>query len=151
MTGFELDRKNTKSNLRAEFHRDDVTGREMVTIRIKGSNDTSIQKVEPHHISMWPVEYQAFKTNNPDIEIGGTPLMEIPGMTPEKVRNYKLNGVRNVEELSELSDMNCNLMGHGVLTDRSVARLLLEARSKAGASTPAPKKVKAADAHAGAN
>ena len=124
MTGFKPNTIQTVNNLRARFYVDDLTGREMVEISFKGnvSTDTSILKVTNEHIAKFPAEYQQFKTNAPDVEIGGTPLMDLPGMIPEKMRHYKLNGIRNAEELAAISDAVCSNVGMGALTDRTIAR-----------------------------
>jgi len=130
MTGFKAEQVKTVNNLRARFFTDDLTGREMVEIGFKGniSTDTSILRVTPEHIAKFPAEYQQYKTNSPDIEIGGTPLMDLPGMIPDKMRHYKLNGIRNAEELAAISDAVCSNVGMGALTDRTIARNHLAAK-----------------------
>lgn len=130
MTGFKEEQVRTVNNLRARFYRDDLTGREMVEIGFKGnvSTDTSILKVSNEHIAKFPAEYQQFKTNAPDVEIAGTPLMDLPGMIPEKMRHYKLNGIRTAEELANISDAVCSNVGMGALTDRTIARNHLAAK-----------------------
>lgn len=130
MTAFKTTVSNTVNNLRARFYTDDITGREMVEIGFKGnlSTDTSIARVTPEHIAKFPAEYQAFKLQAPDIDIGGTPLMDLPGMIPDKMRHYKLNGIRNAEELAGISDAVCANVGLGALTDRTIARNHLAAK-----------------------
>lgn len=115
------------SNLRPEFYKDEDTGRTMIRVANLASKDVYVAKAQPEHFRQFPVAFEAFEKGGAEIDVGGTPLIDVPGISKDITRGYRLKGVRNAEELAALSDAACSQMGTGVLAARKAAQLLLKA------------------------
>lgn len=115
-------------NVRARFYRDEDTKQIWFEANVLSSKDVYVAKARPEHIEKYAREYEAFDKGQEDIDVGGTSLLEVPGVTKDVARKYKLAGVRNAEELAGLSDGSCTQLGLGVLTARKAAQNMLAAR-----------------------
>lgn len=115
------------SNLRAEFFKNEDTGRIMIRVANLASKDIYEAKAQPEHIQQFSDAYAAFENGKSEPDIGGTALTEVPGINREIAKVYRLKGVRNAEELAVLTDAACSQMGTGVLAARKAAQLLLRA------------------------
>jgi flagellar capping protein FliD len=115
------------SNLRVKFTRNEDTGVVMIEVANLSSKDVYVAKAQAEHIKQYPAEYDAFEKGSPVVDVGGTPLTDVPGVNKEIAKAYRLKGVRNAEELAALSDAACSQMGTGVLAARKSAQLLLRA------------------------
>lgn len=123
-------------NVRAKFFKDGDFDR--VEISIVGDPNTFIKKVEPSDIKQFPLEWESYRAGEREVEYGGTPLTDVPGVDPGKSVAYKLKGVHNAEMLAELTDAGCRNMGLGALSDRRGAQLLLKANEHDRLKAAAP-------------
>lgn len=114
--------------LRAKFFRDEFTNRDMIEIKIIGDPNTHVTKVDPSHIAKWPDEWRAYEQGKAEVEVVGTPLQEVPGITRELAMGLKLKGVRTAEELAALDNEAAKQLGPGLMTLAKVARLMLQAK-----------------------
>lgn len=115
--------KNTK--VRAHFFKDD-RNRDMVELKIVGDPNTLIRKVIPTDLQEWPGEWAAYQGGQDSIDVGGTPLTEVPGITRDLATAYRLKGVRNAEELAALDDAAVKSLGMQGLAFRRTAQLLIK-------------------------
>lgn len=113
-------------NLRPEFFKRD-DGALMIRVANLASKDIYEAKAQPEHFTQFPHAYEAFEKGAPETEVSGTPLTDVPGITKEIARGYRTKNIRNAEELAALSDAACSAMGHGILTARKSAAMLLKA------------------------
>lgn len=115
------------SGLRATFFKDGAS----VFVRIKNIHDKfSIveRKATGEDTARFPAEYAAYESGLNEVEVVGTKLTEVPGITPAIERNYKLKGIRTAEELAGLSDAGCQNIGLGGITNRKAAQHMLAAK-----------------------
>jgi len=143
---FTETKSNSRSNLRPVFSREN--GQDYIEISIVGDPNVFRGKVTPKDVARFPREWDAYQKGRPaDEDVPGTPLTEIPGLTPNIAAQLKLKGVRTVEELAGLNDMACSQVGMGALTLRKSANLLIRARQadalEAVVAAVKPKKKKA--------
>lgn len=117
------------NKLRATFFRDGA--RDMIEIKIIGDPNTVIRKVEPKDLSQFASEWTAYEAGKGDVDVGGTPLTEVPGILPALAVAWKLKGVRNAEELAALDDHAIRSLGMNALSFRTAAQNLLAARELA--------------------
>lgn len=110
----------------ARFFRDE--GQDFVEISFVGSKDTIVHKVRPEHMARFRDEWTAFCDGVPLKKRDGTPLTDIKGMQEVTAERYISQNIHNMEELSALSDAQCQALGHGTLTFRNAAREALEMR-----------------------
>lgn len=113
------------SNVRARFFKDD--DRNMVEIKIVGDPNDLIQRVTPEHINRYPEAWAAFQAGQDNIDYGGTPLTDVPGIDRNLAMSMKLKNVHNAEMLADLSDAAANSLGIGGQTFRRAAQLLIKA------------------------
>lgn len=111
--------------LRGKFFKDDVTGRDMIEIRIVGDPSTLISKVQPEHVVKFAREWEAYQQGNTEVDVGGTPLTEVPGIDRNLAMALKLKGVRNAEELAALDEAGSKNLGMGILTASKAAKNLV--------------------------
>lgn len=123
-------------SVRAKFFKDGE--RDLVEIKIAGQEDTVIEKVNPQHLADYPREWEAYQRNEKDVDYGGTPLTEVPGMSEQAAVGYKLKGIHNAEMLAEASDGVISRLGMGALAFRKSAQNLVDA-NKHRKAAPAPK------------
>ncbi len=114
------------ANVRAKFFRDGDLDR--VELTIVGDPNTVIHKVMPEHITKFPHEWAAYREGNPEIDYGGTPLQEVPGVDHKFATALRLNAVHNAEQLSGLSDAAAKSLGMAGLTVRDAAKLLIKTK-----------------------
>ena len=116
--------------------------REFVEIITPGnSRSMPCEPVNDQHKLRWPNQYAAFKAGQEEAPLEGTPLEEMPGLSPSIVLNLKGVHIKTVEQLAGVSDAEMQNMGLGGRELRTKAKRFLEA-----ASSIAP--VQAAEARA---
>jgi hypothetical protein len=141
----------------ARFFRDG--NKNKIEISFVGSKDTLNQTVTPAHMAQFKAEWDAFCDGREPEQRPGTPLTELPSITEGRAKEYIHRNVHNLEELAALDDGQCQMLGHGTLTDRKGARALVanrvmkkrddlerELQKKTAAIGPVP-----AEAYAGAS
>lgn len=89
---------------RAQFYKDEFTGRDMVKIWAVGDLGDLHQKVRPDHTIRFPAEWAAYEAGKGEVEVIGTPLSEVPGVDRHLAIALKLKNVRTAEELAGLDD-----------------------------------------------
>lgn len=110
----------------ARFFRDG--GKDKIEIKFVGSKDTIIQAVTPTHMANFRSEWDAFCDGSPLKQRPGTPLTDLSSISEPRAEEYIHRNVHNLEELAALNDGQCQMLGHGTLTDRKGARALVESR-----------------------
>lgn len=105
----------------ARFYKDGE--KTLVEISFIGSKDNIVRKVQPEHMAKFRDEWNAFCDGEPLTRRKGTPLTEV--MDEQRAQHYFSLNVHNVEELSALSDGQCQALGHGTLTLRETSRKLM--------------------------
>ena len=113
--------------LRPRFFRDDG-GQDFVEISAVGGRDTVIHKVKPEHMARFSAAWEAYQDGREMPLRKGTPLTDLPQITAELAKTFIERGVHNLEEISILSDAQCQGLGHGTLNLRRQARELVETR-----------------------
>lgn len=100
-------------------------------IKIQVDKNCNITKrVEPQHIERWPRTWAAYKEGKVEVEVDGTPLTEIPGVDDDVAINWKLRGIRTVEELAALHEGNARAFGMGGITQWQMAKIILEKKQQ---------------------
>lgn len=117
-----------KGKLRANFFKDDTTGRDMVVIKMIGDPNTHIRKVEPEDTVKFKADWDSYQAGEKEVDVGGTPITEVPGVDRNLALALKLKGVRNAEELAGLDEAAAKGLGMGMFTLAKTARLLLAAK-----------------------
>lgn len=102
--------------------------RDFVEISFVGAKDTVVQKVKPEHMAKFRREWDAHCDGRPMERRPGTALTEIPGVDAAREAFYLARNIHNAEELSVLSDAQCQGVGHGTLTQRESARKIIAMR-----------------------
>lgn len=110
--------------VRAHFFKDGA--RDMVELKIVGDPNTLIRKVKPVDLDQYKTEWAAYQGGQESVDVGGTPLTDVPGITRETATLLRLKGVRNVEELATLDDAAVKAVGMQGLAWRRTAKLLLQ-------------------------
>jgi hypothetical protein len=110
----------------ARFFKDG--GRDFVEISFVGAKDTVVKKVQPEHMAKFRAEWNSYCDGQPMARRPGTPLTDIPGVDEQRAEAYLARNIHNAEELSVLSDAQCQGVGHGTLTQRESARKILAHR-----------------------
>jgi hypothetical protein len=103
-------------------------GRDYVEISFVGAKDTVVQKVKPEHMARFKRDWDAYCDGRPADRRAGTPLTDVPGVDDMRAEFYFARNIHNAEELSFLSDAQCQAVGHGTLTQRESARKVLMIR-----------------------
>lgn len=117
------------SKLRAKFFKDG--NKDMVEVSIVGDPCTMIRRVKPQDETDFPHEWAAYFSGQGHVDVGGTPLTDVPGITAPMATAYRLKGVRNAEELAALDDAAIRTLGMNALAFRLAAQNLLAARELA--------------------
>ncbi len=120
--------KEPVNKLRAKFFRDDEANRDMVEIRIIGDPNSLIRKVTPQDVERWPNEWNGYQAGKSELEVKGTPLMDVPGLDKGRAMSLKLQGVRTAEELAGLDEAAAKGLGLGTWTLVRVAKAFLAER-----------------------
>lgn len=115
------------TKVRASFFKDEA-GRDMVELKIVGDPNTFIRKVGPKDVEHWPAEWASYQGGQAMVDVGGTPLTDVPGITRDISTALRLKGVRNVEELAALDDAACKALGMQGIPWRRAAGLVLKER-----------------------
>lgn len=95
---------------------------EICEIRVSGSTDTVREVVTTDHRRRFPGAYLAFKQNQDQDAASGTPLVQWPLLSRAQAEEARYFGVRTVEQLSEVSDVNLQKLGAGWMVLRQQAR-----------------------------
>jgi hypothetical protein len=98
----------------------------LVEISFVGSKDTVVKKVSPVEMAQFRDDWDAFCDGRPVERRKGTPLTAI--MPSETAERYIGRNVHSLEEVAQLSDAQCQGLGHGTLTHRQTAIRFLAAR-----------------------
>jgi hypothetical protein len=102
---------------------------------IPGDASNVIERVAKNHdIQMFPKEWELYQRQQVN-GVSGTPLEQWPQITRAQVKEAKYFEVHTVEQMSELSDMNCQRMGMGFNELRYKAKAYLEAAQGTAAQT----------------
>lgn len=114
------------SKIRAKFFKDGAVDK--VEISIVGDPNTWIGKVTPDHTTQFAAEWDAYSRGSESVDVGGTALLDVPGITANMATALRLKGVRNAEELAALDDAAVRAIGMQGLSFRTAAKNLLAAR-----------------------
>ena len=117
----------TVRTLRGRFFKD-PSGGDKIEISFAGSKDTVVSEVTPEFMAEYREEWNAYCDGRPLAQRAGTALTDIPGLNSDRAKHLVHMNVHTVEELSVLSDMSCQQVGHGTMTERKAARKLLSER-----------------------
>jgi hypothetical protein len=126
----------------------------MVAIQYAGdAGQEAVAKVTPELIAQFPEQWDAFVHGLDLPEPEGTPLTEIPGLTEQVARVYKLVNINVCEQLADASDAVIQRLGIGASNFRKMAKIIVAKKKvedntqalidaavkKAVAATDAPK------------
>ena len=114
-------------NVRARFYKDD-NGQVWCEENVAASKDSVSRKATPEMLQRWAAEYDAYEKGLDEVDVGGTPLVEVPGINKQIAQQYKIKGIRNAEDLAAISDGACSQLGIGALSARKAAQNLIAAR-----------------------
>lgn len=113
--------------MHARFHKD-ANGSDRVEISMAGTKDTVVTEVTPDVMAQYREEWNAYCDGRPLTQRPGSPLTDIPGMNEDRLKHYLHMNVHTLEELAALNDIQCQGVGHGVMTERKTARTILTTR-----------------------
>lgn len=111
------------SDVRAEFFED--SGQAWLRAKIVGDPNELIRKANPQDAERWPLEWEAFQKGKETVDIGGTPLEDVPMLNRDIIMTLRMKGIRNAEELAGASDMAVSKLGMGGLDWRKQAQMYL--------------------------
>jgi hypothetical protein len=126
-------RKEDDSGLIVRFHlqprllvaKSNAAGRkiyadaEYCEIRIKGQPKQVVDElVTPDHIAKFPVAYAYFKAQK-EMPLVGTPIEQLPGITPSVVERLKVMRLRSCEDVASASDAAGQEYGPGFVPIRN--------------------------------
>lgn len=117
----------TVKTLRGRFFKD-PSGSDKIEISFAGSKDTVVHEVTPDFMAEYPQEWAAYCDGRPFVQRAGTPLTELAVINEQRSKDLIHMNVHVLEELAVLSDIQCQQIGHGTLTERKAARQWLEQR-----------------------
>lgn len=84
-----------------------------------------VERVTDAHRQRWPKEYEAFKAGI-EMATDGVPLEMWPVLRPGMVKELKFLGFRTVEDLAKMGDLECQRIGMGGQSIRSLARAFID-------------------------
>jgi hypothetical protein len=94
---------------------------EIIEIRIPGDPDIRRHAVSAEDKQRFHRQYAAWKANQDQHAVTGTPLSAWPLIKRSQVEEAKFFGVHTVEQLSEVADVNLQRLGPGWITLRAQA------------------------------
>jgi len=127
--GFMPGRKEDDAGLIVRFHlqprllvaKSNAAGRkiyadaEYCEIRIKGQPKQVVDElVTPEHIAKFPVAYAYFKAQK-EMPVVGTPIEQLPGISPSVVEKLKAMRIRSCEDGAAMSDAAKQEFGPGAI------------------------------------
>ena len=98
-----------------------------VEILIPGSRDTWVGPVDDDHKKRWPEAWRAFLEKK-EAPLNGTPLAEWPAVGPADKAGLEANGVKTVEALANIPEVNLIGFGPNVLQLKHKAGAWLAAK-----------------------
>ena len=89
--------------------------REFVRIFVPGDTNTVLERqVTEHDKDRFAQQYAIFKrTGSGDEQVIGTPLSQLPWLTPSQIKQMQALNIRTVEHLAGLSDTSIQALGMG--------------------------------------
>lgn len=126
-----MDFLNVPSPLRATFYKDPDGKRDLIEIRVVGDTNSIIHKVKPEHVEQFPREWEAYQLRQqrePEPEVNGTSLLEVPGIDRNAAAKLKMFHVRTAEELAALDEAQARALGMSGLTFWNAAKNLVKLR-----------------------
>lgn len=106
-----------KLDVKKSKEADEEVYRQIVVLRTKvaGSHDVSVVPVKPHNQGelkrRFPDAWNAFQGE--EVELDGTPIHKLKGITPEKAEAYMLQGIQTIEQMAEAGDNIVEILGFG--------------------------------------
>lgn len=113
----------------ASLEADEERTKQIIVLREKvaASTDDTVRKVRPETqqtmTRRFPDAWKAFQGEV--VKIAGTPLSAL-GLNDDRITVFRLHGIMTVEQLSEVSDANCSVVGFGTKKLRDEAKAYLE-------------------------
>lgn len=86
-----------------------------------------VARLEKHYPDIWSAikpYYEAWKKNEAE-PVNGTPLYLWPAITKKQADDFKMKGIRSVEDVAETTDADLSRMGMGASSLREKARLYI--------------------------
>mgnify|MGYP006421998785 CR=1 FL=1 len=116
------------------FYKHATKGKNMVQVEVPGLKESTRRQVRPEDAKRWPAQWAAFMDEQEMPAIEGTPLTEIPGMTPERIVELSVLRLTTVEQIAELSDAGLQNLGMGALVFRRAAQQVMAMKGNSGAA-----------------
>lgn len=102
----------------------------ILQLRPKGSKDIATKRMKPETgeelIARFPQSWAAYQGEV--VAVDGQPLMELPGLSPEKAAAWSIVGVRTIEDLASAEDAELTRLGFGARDHQKNAQNLLAAK-----------------------
>jgi hypothetical protein len=117
--------------------------REVVSLRAPGSRDELIERVTDEHRRRFPRQYAAFKEGK-EAAVIGTPLANLPGMSPAQLEEFAFFRVKTIEALAELNDTVAAKF-HGIQALKAKAKAFIEAAAGAAPALKLQEELKTRD------
>ena len=115
----------------------------MLELRPKGHKDIAAHRLKPHNseelIRRFPDSWKSYQGEQ--VEMTGTPLTDLPGLSPERAAGWSIVGIRTVEDLATANDAVLNNLGFGARDHQKKAKNMLAAQEREqGEAEPKPKR-----------
>ena len=96
---------------------------DMIRIHSPGSRDTCVSPVHPGYMQRFPRQWAQYKSGV-DQTVSGTPLSQVPWLTPARVAECKAMNIATVEQLAGMPDnIAVRFMDHHALKQQATAYL----------------------------
>lgn len=107
-------------------------GIDLIRIIVPGSRDTVVGDATPNYQRRFPNQWARYKANQSQ-DVAGTPLSQVPWLSPEQIAEFNAIHIKTVEHLANLPDnLVQKFMGFQGIKQR--AQRYLEAASAAAPS-----------------
>jgi hypothetical protein len=93
-----------------------------VEISYVGVKDTNIHKVKPEHMAKFRAEWDAYCDGRPMAVRKGTPLTTLSEISEQRAQELISRNLHTLEEMTYLSDAQCQGLGHGMIALRKRAQ-----------------------------
>lgn len=105
-----------------------------IRIQVPGDrNNITISKVTDYHKNRYPRAWAIFEAGQKEEAVSGTPLSNWPQITRSQAKEAEYYGVQTVEQLAEISDLNCQKLGMGFMTLRDKAKAYIQVANDSAA------------------